>query len=31
MDRFDILAISEHCLFEEQLEMFKPAINSSYN
>ena len=31
INRFDILAISEHCLFEEQLGMFETATDSSYN
>ena len=31
INRFDILAISEHCLFEEQLGILKTATGSSYN
>ena len=31
INRFDILAISEHCLFEEQLRILKTATDSSYN
>ena len=31
INRFDILAISEHCLFEEQLGILKTATDSSYN
>ena len=27
---FDIFAISEHCLFEEQLEIFEASINYTY-
>ena len=31
INHFDILAISEHCLFEEQLGILKTATESSYN
>ena len=31
INHFDILAISEHCLFEEQLGILKTATDSSYN
>ena len=31
INRFAILAISEHCLFEEQLGMLKTATDSSYD
>ena len=31
IDQFDILAVSEHSLFEEQLRILKTATDSSYN
>ena len=31
INHFDILPISEHCLFEEQLGLLKTATDSSYN
>ena len=31
IDQFDILAVSEHSFFEEQLEMLKTATDGTYN
>ena len=31
IDEFDILAISEHSLFQEQLGIFKTATDGTYN
>ena len=31
MEQFDVLAVSEHCLFQEQLGMLKLSCDNTYN